>query len=44
MISYERLRQQKKNIDMYNRLNGYFNALENDKLDEYHNQHGRKKE
>ena len=42
MICYERLRQQKKNIDMYNRLNSYFNALENDKVKEYHQKRGRK--
>jgi len=42
MTCYERLRQQRQNIDTYNRLQSYFHALEQNKTDEYHDQHGRK--
>lgn len=42
MTCYERLRQ-KNQVRYYPRLESYFNALENNQLDEYHKKHGRGK-
>jgi len=39
---YKRQKLEEKK-QMVNRLDSYFNALDNDKLDEYHKQHGRMK-
>ena len=44
MTCYEHLRQHIQDRENYDRLNSYFNALELDKTDEYHDKHGRKKE
>ena len=40
MTCYEHLR--KKPTDTYNRLKNYFDALENNQLEQYHKRHGRK--
>ena len=40
---YEYIRKQTdQDKKMFNRLDGYFKALEDNKLVEYHNQHNRK--
>lgn len=41
MTCYERLRKQIQDKESYDRLQSYFNAVDNEKLDEYHKQHGR---
>jgi len=41
---YEQLRQGKKKDDTFKRLNGYFQALEENKLDEYHDRQDKRKE
>ena len=38
---YEYLRQKNQNDRFYHRLDNYFKALENDKLEEYHQKRGR---
>lgn len=39
---YECVRKQLRDQNEYYRLQSYFNALEQDKLDRYHDKHGRK--
>ena len=41
MTCYERLRKNIERGEYYNRLENYFNALENDAVKEYHKKHGR---
>ena len=43
MTCYENLRKKEK-TNNYKRLMSYFHAIEQDKVDEYHNQHGRNKD
>ena len=39
MSCVEHLRKNKEKTDDYNRLNSYFNALEQDETEEYHDRH-----
>jgi len=42
MTCYEHLRKPEKDIKDFERLQGYFRAIEEDKIDEYHKKHGRR--
>jgi len=43
MTCYEHLRTKKESSE-YHRLQSYFNAIDNNTVEEYHNKHGRKYE
>lgn len=42
MTCYENLRKHIEGRENFDRLQSYFNAMENNKLDEYHDKHHRR--
>lgn len=41
LTCYENMRKKQNDPETFHRLQSYFHAIEKDKTEEYHNQHGR---